>query len=251
MAQWLIPWTGRGKSGPVNDRFLWNDGRVYVMDNHRLALWCWWQHLSEATSWTYLHVDRHYDALWLKWNPWRLGSTPIHRTDLTSFREAKTDDGGAHFELYRWDTITSALWSLHGDVIREVIFASGDEGDDPFLPRSRRINPWKLPELMAYLAEADDSGGLPTPCIADIDLDYFTHHDLDGAFGQVFSDGFIEEIGESLYEGVESGRFGVATIALSPETTGSWDLAEHILSKLLLRFPNAPKLLQQMRPGTF
>jgi hypothetical protein len=70
MGEWLIPWRERGYSGQVRDNLLWRLDRLYVMDNHRLALWCWWQRLPESERWHYLHVDCHYDALWHIFNPW-------------------------------------------------------------------------------------------------------------------------------------------------------------------------------------
>ena len=60
---WLLPWKERGASGALKDNFLWRSERLYVMDNHRLALWCWFQHIEEWHNWTYVHIDRHFDAL--------------------------------------------------------------------------------------------------------------------------------------------------------------------------------------------
>lgn len=232
---WLIPWTARGPSGAVTDNLLWRHERLYVMDNHRLALWCWWQHLEASRRWTYVHVDRHYDALWLRFNPWKSDATAEHRHSLEAFRKARTSDGDDTFELYRWDTITSALWCLHGDMIGEVVLATADEGDNPQLPRSVHVRPWSLPGYLAHLAAADQEDG--PPCIVDVDVDYFAWHDLDGAYGQVFSDVYIRDLGRSLKAGLDSGQFGVVTVALSPSTTGSWLLAEHVLSLLLEPFP--------------
>lgn len=233
MGNWLLPWRERGRSGPTHDSLLWQHGRLYVMDNHRLALWCWWQHLDEASRWSYHHVDRHFDALWEKENPWSKHTTAQHRTDLNSFRSARfrTDKGREEFELYRWDTITSALLSLHGSQIGDITFASANEGDRPSVKKAMDIAPWKLPSHLRYLADPDESPLVSH--IIDIDIDYFTHQDLDGPFGQVFSDDYIRELGESIRCGLENDRFGVVTVALSPTTTGSWELAERLTVTLL------------------
>lgn len=61
---------------------------------------------------------------------------------------------------------------------------------------------------------------------------------LGGVGGQVFSDVYIRELGRSLKAGLDAGRFGVVTVALSPSTTGSWQLAESLLSLLLEPFPD-------------
>lgn len=237
MSDWLLPWKERGRSGPVHDSFLWASDRLYVMDNHRLALWCWWQHLKSSEWWTFHHVDRHFDALWERHNPWPTHTTAAHRSDLEAFRSATFKSHGEQLELYRWDTITSALWSLHRDQLTEVSFATAGEGDPPAILCAQHVDPWQLPSHFRYLAESDLRQAPPR--IVDIDIDYFTHQDLDGAFGPVYSDSYIEELARSLRMGYENDRFGVITIALSPTTTGSWSLAENVLRKLLCQFPEA------------
>jgi hypothetical protein len=244
LTNWLIPWTSRGKSGAVSENLLWRSGRVYVMDNHRLALWCWWQHFAEAECWEFFHVDRHYDSLWQKFDPWPVNTTAQHRKDLEAFRSATVHHSGADLELYRWDTVTSALYSLHSNALARVRFATGDEGDRPQIPAASFVRPWSVPGVLRDLAQPAED--LAYPQIIDIDVDYFTYHDLDGAFGQVFSDTYILEIGESLRQGLDSGRFGVVTIALSPDTTGSWPLAERILGLLLSKIGG----LSEFRAGT-
>lgn len=232
MGEWLIPWRSRGKSGAVSDNFLWRHGRLYVMDNHRLALWCWWQHLEESDHWHFTHVDRHYDALWQQFDPWPVHSQPIHRRDLGAFRSATiTCAGDDDCELYRWDTITSALWSLHKESLLEVRFAGADEGDKPQIPRAQFYRPWSLPGLLQRVSAPAEH--LEYPEILDIDLDYFTYHDLDGAFGRVYSRAYLRTLATAIRDGLANDRFGVVTIALSPETTGSWALAEDLLRMVL------------------
>jgi hypothetical protein len=234
-SSWLIPWEARGMSGPVCDSLLWRHERLYVMDNHRLALWCWWQHLAESDRWTYVHIDRHFDAFWLPSNPWKRDATAEHRTDLGAFRNAQTKDGNAQFNLYRWDTVTSALWCLHGETIDRVVFATANEGDDPRIPNATYVRPWSLLGQLADLASTKDKSA--PPCIVDVDIDYFTWQHRNGMCGQLLSDEFVGEVGRLLKAGLTTGRFGVVTVALSPSTTGSWRLAEHLLSLLLESFP--------------
>lgn len=205
------------------------------MDNHRLALWCWWQHIDESARWTYVHIDRHYDALWMSFNPWSVETLTAHRSDLAAFRAATINDGNSEMALYRWDTITSALWRLYTQQIEEVIFATADEGDDPRLPRSQHIKPWSILGQLSHLSEARDD--CERPCIVDVDIDYFAWQGLDRAFGQVFADDYVRQLGKCLKAGLDTGRFGVVTVALSPSTTGTWELAERLLAILLEPFP--------------
>ena len=78
--EWIVPFKGRNHSGSVEQNFLCRAGNVYVMDNHRAALWCWLQELDLTAPHSLIHIDRHPDALqsrldeWLKHLPsWAAG----------------------------------------------------------------------------------------------------------------------------------------------------------------------------------
>jgi hypothetical protein len=241
MEEWLLPWKERGSSDPVNDSFLWRSDCLYVMDNHRLALWCWWQHLnSETRSFDFLHIDRHYDTLWLEACPWRNHYEPAHRSDLESFRQAKFIEQNEEFHLYRWDVIASALFILDGEKIRNWAFTSPAEGDAPPIPYMQCISPENLPALLKRMAQPNDHECLS---IIDIDLDYFTRLNKEnGSSTKVFSDKYMHELNSALVEGLSNSRFGVVTVALSPTTTGSWQLAEELCWALLDGLPSLPAL---------
>jgi hypothetical protein len=70
MGEWLIPLRRRGAPGPYNQNFLWRHKSIYVMDNHRAAMWCWLQHIDPRRSHSLLHIDRHYDALASRVDEW-------------------------------------------------------------------------------------------------------------------------------------------------------------------------------------
>ena len=60
-SKWLIDFKGRNDSSSVNVNFLWNNSNVYIMDNHRCALWCWMQHIKGVDSLDLIHIDAHTD----------------------------------------------------------------------------------------------------------------------------------------------------------------------------------------------
>lgn len=46
-----------------DDSFLWKEKNIYVMSNHRLALWCWLQDGNIFDGkYSLIHVDQHNDA---------------------------------------------------------------------------------------------------------------------------------------------------------------------------------------------
>ena len=57
--EWLVPFKGRNASGVYNRNFPWRSGTVYVMDNHRAAMWCWLQHVDPGQAHSLFHMDRH------------------------------------------------------------------------------------------------------------------------------------------------------------------------------------------------
>ena len=46
MSEWLVPFKGRNRSLSFDQNFLWRKDNIFIMDNHRAALWCWLQHMS-------------------------------------------------------------------------------------------------------------------------------------------------------------------------------------------------------------
>lgn len=44
-----------------DDVMLWQNGKIYVMDNHRDATWCWFHQCRDGERNNFMHIDRHYD----------------------------------------------------------------------------------------------------------------------------------------------------------------------------------------------
>lgn len=226
---WLIPFKGRNRSGPVDVNGLWRSDALYVMDNHRLALWCWWQHLSEAPYWNFLHIDRHYDGIW--WSlDWNTRVRAEHKANVDAFIDARQTSDGHEHHLYQWDSLISSFWSLHHAQLNRVVLATGKEGEEPKGCRYEDCSPWALMGELETVVSED-----PTdlkPWIVDIDLDYFTVSPWESGPYQLLSDATIRRISHYVRRGLEMKRIGVVTVALSPETTGDWDIATALLREL-------------------
>ena len=68
--EWIVPFTGRNHSGATEQNSLCRSGNVYVMDNHRAALWCWLQELDLSKPHSLIHIDRHTDTLQSQMDQW-------------------------------------------------------------------------------------------------------------------------------------------------------------------------------------
>lgn len=49
----LPPYYLHKRSGMINLNGLWNDGNIYVMDNHRAAAWCWLHSCDKTAKYTF------------------------------------------------------------------------------------------------------------------------------------------------------------------------------------------------------
>jgi hypothetical protein len=238
--EFLIPFRGRNRSGPIDVNFLWRWGRLYVMDNHRLALWCWWQHWESRPIWRLLHIDRHYDALWSIYNPWPSHSTEEHRRELDQYLSATVTEGADDLALYRWDNYLAAFLSLHADRIKRVVLATAKEGAPPTRGPLDNCGPWDLMREVQFTVSDKEKD--PTPWILNIDLDYFVCQIRPEAYVRLHADVFLAELAQIIKKGYEQGIFRVITIAMSPEPAGGWAMADHLLKVLLAPWPETPSL---------
>jgi len=62
--------------------FVWrHDTRpIYIMDNHRAALWCWMRELAENEPYNLIHIDEHWD----------LADPQLGDEEFTALQEADT-----------------------------------------------------------------------------------------------------------------------------------------------------------------
>ncbi len=247
MGEWILPFQGRGSSATYQLNFLWRSGRLYVMDNHRAALWCWWQHLAESRQWQLLHVDHHYDALrgdrghlkrWLR-------HLPDQSATLDHYLSRTYDVGGGTMcPVIRWDNYVSIFLATHGDRVAHALFATAGKGHKPRHPtaRTRHLSPWEALETLEHVATGD-TRLTGVPWLVNLDLDYFTAPSFEGhGRFRLFEDAYIAAVGRTVAAGLRDGHIGCATLALSPETTGGWPLADKLMRAVLAPWGDAPAL---------
>ena len=225
--KWHIPFRGRGHSGCFICNFLWQKGSVYVMDNHRLAMWCWLQKIKNEEKIDLLHIDQHYDCIASRHEQW-LSSAPdkIEELTLTEYVEFPWEGNYEICPLFRSDNYLSIFLEKYKERISSFYVATHKDGDLPKFVYKE----FNLFESLGYL-NARCSGINAIKCIINIDLDYFTKTGFGDPF-VVVSNEYIDTLCGILKTGLESKSILCLTFALSPEFVGSWEMSEKLFNKI-------------------
>jgi hypothetical protein len=238
MGHHVIPYLGRNHSGAVTQNLLWQDGHVYLMDNHRAALWCWQQHCDlYAQPHRILHIDRHYDALG--------ANLDLHLNSLPDLRGLSIHDYlGAtvllheKVPLFRWDNYLSIHLAKFGQNLRLLRCLTHEDGDKPNFKPVLESPPEDLPENLKYwLCDDGDIGW-----IVNVDLDYFFCADASGDFIPMISTEYVDATFAALRVAMDQGAVKVITVCLTPSHfTPGWqaciDLSARIFRILHAQYP--------------
>lgn len=223
MSEWLIPFEGRNLSGAYQQNFLWKSDYVYIMDNHRAALWCWLQHLSEDEKIQLFHIDRHYDTLNSNLNHWVEICPNVELQTIQEYLGTSCDGDFGCYPLFRWDNYLSIFLSKYSEKVNGTYFATHNEGDEPLFEKIQIIDPWDLPGNFSYWIEQSKQ-----KFIINIDLDYFVYPDAQQKEKRFFSSEYLSELFTNLRIQMDKGNILVVTLCLSPECCGEWDMAEQL-----------------------
>lgn len=217
----LIPLINRGESASSSDNVLWNQGNVYIMDNHRLALWCWFQKMNKDKRYNLLHIDAHPDmsdsALkYFKHDLWKM---PIEEYRNTLQSDINTP-------LFRWDNYIEVFLQKYPELVGLTVSATHHLGSSKEL--SHEIKPY---DLVKYAQNLFGEVGFVNdlPWIVNLDLDYF--YSAAPEKMELFSDEYVECLSNAIQKGLANKMIAVLTISLSPECCGSWEKAEVMLKK--------------------
>ena len=221
--EWIVPFKGRDHSGAVTQNFLWRKNNVYIMDNHRAALWCWFRHLHPNETINYLHVDRHYDTLQSSINDWVSVCPDLRSIGIEQYLSFTNNRGTP---LFTWDNYGSIFLAKYGDLVRRCIFATNHEGDRPNFKCFEQVRIWHLPFLLSCRV-----GESKYRWIVNLDLDYFFYRDPETQkYSVLMSDGYFREIFTNIRRHLEDEKISCFTMCLSPDSEycGSWEAAEEL-----------------------
>lgn len=208
-------------SGRTEANFLFNRDKIYVMDNHLCASWCWLQKTDPSKTYDLVHIDRHNDLLY---------PIPSIKEDLekanidlknTSFeeylalKENHPDEPNIKVQLFRWDNYILNLNEVYNDFFGRKYFIT----KEPY-PTNEFIDfEYSIEEFLSSFHHwlEDSKNG----CIINLDIDFFYSQHKE--FYKLYSDELVKKVGKVLIDNID--RIDVITIALSPECCGGWESA--------------------------
>lgn len=220
MERWLIPFRGRLSSGAEQCNLLFESGNIFIMDNHRLALWAWMQKIDPAVQYNFFHIDAHYDC-----DP-DIKQIPTNLVQMTLPQYLSYPGTKPHSVLFRWDNYLPVFLNHYRDNLHITYCATHQIGlkakfDHEFMP-------W---DLLKYLENRFFDH---KHWIINLDLDYFFGREFKET--PLFHPTYIRKIFKCFKTAYDDGLIDVMTVALSPECCGGWEQSESVLSLFLEEF---------------
>lgn len=218
---YLIPLINRGESSSSTDNVLWNKDNIFIMDNHRLALWCWFQKLKIDQRYNLFHIDAHPD---MSESALKYFSHDLWSMSLDQYR--KTWQSDINMPLFRWDNYIEIFLRKYPEMVGKTVSATHGLGSAKEL--SKEVKPFELAKYMHGLFSGERFEN-ELPWIMNLDLDYFFSAAPEKF--ELFSEELVQSIADSIQLGLSNGMIAVLTISLSPECCGSWEKAEKMLTR--------------------
>jgi hypothetical protein len=210
--------------------FLYQDGELFVMDNHTLAAWCWGQVIDFNSKYTLLHIDQHYDLIDDEDCIKSMLSNRNIDISLLSIKEflslEKKMMNGNPDSLFRFDSYINNFALIHKGIITKGIFLTHDI--DSKNDKHIHISAHDFRSVNFQKIENQLSGKI----ILNLDIDYFFSDEApnpDKVYQLPYSQ--IDEICQ-LINNIKS-DIEVFTIALTPSFCGGLDSATKILDEIL------------------
>ena len=192
------------------------------MDNHKAALWCWFQHIPENKLINLIHIDKHTDSK--KVHDKCIEVCPdLWSVNIEEYLLCKYDK----FPLFDWGNYITIFLSKYKRIIDKCIFATHNDGDKPNFD-IQIADIWDVPCELNYWIEKSEN-----KTILNIDLDYFFYGCDSGNGTILFSDEYIEQTFSSIKKQLEAKKILCFTMSLSPECCGGWFAAEEMCYKII------------------
>ena len=124
MSEWIIPFQGRNASLAHNQNLLWKTNNIYIMDNHRAALWCWLQEINKSKKYNVFHLDKHSDMGLV--NDKIIDYIPhMSSKTITEYLELSFEGiGNKKFPIISWDNYLTIFLKYFTKNISELLLCS-------------------------------------------------------------------------------------------------------------------------------
>ncbi len=207
---------GRNWTSAIYLNLLWHDGgKIYIMDNHLAASWCWAQKLNLEENYTLLHVDRHYDYSELEdiqknWTHWIEDKFNFRGLNIEECQVNESNLGNRTYEskVFRFDNYINIFEDLYEEVINEYIFYTHQESPSVLGNKIETISEQSFDDLLDSNFKQEDKR-----YILNLDLDYFCKGD--GEDFEIESNENILKLAQHIKDNINA--FDVITIAMSPD----------------------------------
>jgi len=210
-------------SGAYSDNFLVSEQNVYLMDNHRLALWCFLQKLNEsdfAQKINIMHIDAHPDLAEVSVDDLKTLAQLLKNHTLESYMNFKKE--GDHTPLIKFDNYLTLFFELFKSNIHLNQTVSFTQKMGSMKRLSFDLTPIYLLKELEDRAEDKIFYNLD-PWIINLDLDYFLSSQPHKIL--MYSEDYLFKIGQLLRRGLEQKTISLLTIAFSPECCGGYENA--------------------------
>jgi len=213
---WIVPYKTKNSLAECNQNFLWHSDSVYIMDNHRAALWCWFQHILPDKKYNLFHIDRHYDTLYSRKEEWRKNLPNMFEISIHDYLERNFGPKFDNTCFFRWDNYLAIFLDCYGEKIDNCFFATHREGEPPRFDNCEEIEIWDIPDTIDNMDYQQT--GEKQNWIFNVDIDYFfCSKDKNDSELLMLSNEYIESIFRPVAKRIKDGTISVFTLALSPE----------------------------------
>lgn len=214
---------------------LYNDGEIYIMDNHLAASWCWVQKIDLDANYNFFHIDRHYDLL--------NGNTNFMVQQLQNqnfdFKNATIEEYTAasyisnfspyNAKIFRYDNYITIFNQFFPSLLQKKYFVTHSDGT---VPEQWQLGMYESPFYDLHTSLAFWINNTKEKWILNIDIDYFFSDDIHGKRYQIFTDEYISNVGVEISKCMDN--IEVLTIALSPSFCSGVGNSKRV-AKLLLK----------------
>lgn len=224
---WIKEFNGEfGESWIDKVNFLFKQDKIYIMDNHLCAAWCWMDQIDEIENNNLIHIDRHYDLLNHPNTIKQIIIEPLLDLKKLTFFEYENlsiESRRGISKVFKWDNYILNLKEVYNNYYGTTIFSTFDfaNPNPEFIKHEISFIDF-LDNIDDYINEYPDQNW-----ILNIDIDYF-FNTLNGTRIKVFSDDFIRAFAEKIISVIDN--LSVITFCLSPECCGGWENSIRVMN---------------------